>query len=178
MSAKCHKRTSCRHVELPPVTTEYAVTVTASLARYFLLRNRAVGMNSRGRTREFLQADRGERQINKIMEALAVVDGRGNLPFSQLIATDGIRLNRNDTLLAVTADPNPEWAIALQVLQRRGVNSIAVVIDAGSFGRPVTYGAVLSQLEATGIPSYLVRRSDPIDTALGTPFRSQNIRTG
>ena len=47
--------------ELPPNTTEYAVTVTASLARYFLMRNRSVGMSSRGLSREFLQADRGER---------------------------------------------------------------------------------------------------------------------
>ena len=63
--------------ELPPITTEYAVTVTASLARYFVLRNRAVGLSSRGRTREYVQADRGERQLNKILEALAVVTAAG-----------------------------------------------------------------------------------------------------
>ncbi len=169
------KRTS--RIELPPITTEYSVTITASLARFFLLRNRAVGVNSQGRTREFLQADRGERQLNKIMEALAVVDARGDLPFSQLIATDGIRLNRNDTLLAISADANPEWVTALQVLQRRGVNSIAVIVDAGTFGRPVTYASVLAQLEATGIPSYLVRRNDPIDSALSQPFRNTTART-
>src|SRR5215204_1893967 len=38
------KRQGLRY-ELPPSTTEYAVTVTASLARYFVLRNRAVGLS-------------------------------------------------------------------------------------------------------------------------------------
>ena len=86
-------------------------------------------MNSRGRTREFVQADRGERQLNKFLEALAVVDAAGDLPFGDLVATDGVRLNRNDTLVAISADDSPSWAAALQMLQRRGVNSIAVVLD-------------------------------------------------
>ena len=125
--------------ELPPITTEYAVTATASLARYFIMRNRAVGLGTEGASREFIQADRGERQLNKIMETLAVVTAAGDIPFAHLIASDGIRLNRNDTVLAVSADPNPEWAVALQHIQRRGVNSIAVVIDGSTFGRRDSY---------------------------------------
>jgi uncharacterized protein (DUF58 family) len=158
--------------ELPPSTTEYAVTATASLARYFVLRNRAVGMSSRGRSREFLQADRGERQLNKILEALAVVEAQGDLPFAQLIATDGVRLNRNDTVVAVSADPNREWAVALQQLQRRGVNGIAVIVDGSTFGKAADYTELMAQLEMTGIPAYTVRRGDPLDEALRTPLRA------
>jgi len=154
------------YLELPPITTEYGITIAASLARYFLGRNRAVGMNSRGRTREFVQADRGERQLNKFLEALAVVDAAGDLPFADLVATDGVRLNRNDTLLAISADASPTWAAALQMLQRRGVNSIAVVLDANSFGAVRDYDPLLSELSATGIPTYRVRRDDPLDQVL------------
>lgn len=162
--------------ELPPVTTEYAVTITASLARYFVARNRAVGMSSHGRSREFLQADRGERQLNKILEALAVVEGVGDLPLAQLIATDGVRLNRNDTVLAISADPNAQWVVALQLLQRRGVNSIAVIVDASTFGKTVSYDAVLAECESAGIPIYVVRRGDAIDEALATPLRAGRLR--
>lgn len=154
------------HLELPPITTEYGVTIAASLARYFIGRNRAVGMNSRGRTREIVQADRGERQLNKFLEALAVVEAAGNLPFGDLVATDGVRLNRNDTLLAISADASPAWAAALQMLQRRGVNSIAVVVDAASFGAARDYGPLLSELSATGIPTYRIRRDDPLERVL------------
>jgi len=156
-------------LELPPATTEYGVTIAASLARYFILRNRAVGMNSRGRTREFVQSDRGERQLHKFFEALAVVEAAGNLPFANLVATDGIRLNRNDTLLAITPDASPEWAAALQMLQRRGVNSIAIIIDATTFGSRRDYGRVQSELMASGIPTYRIRQNDPLDKVLSAP---------
>jgi uncharacterized protein (DUF58 family) len=165
-----HRRQGVRY-ELPPSTTEYAVTVTASLARYFVLRNRAVGMSSRARQREFVQADRGERQLTKILEALAVVNATGNFPFSQLIANDGMRLNRNDTVLAVSADPSPEWAAALHHIQRRGVNSIAVVIDGSTFGRSDDYLPLYGQLEAAAIPTYRVARGDDIAAALSLSLR-------
>jgi uncharacterized protein (DUF58 family) len=153
-------------IGLPPTTTEYGVTAAASLARYFLARNRAVGMNSRGRTREFVQSDRGERQLNKFLEALAVVEGAGDLRFADLVATDGVRLNRNDTLLAISPDPSRDWALALQMLQRRGVNSIAVVIDGASFGAPRDYGPLFGELSGAGIATYRIRRNDPIDKVL------------
>lgn len=158
--------------ELPPSTTEYAVTVTASLARYFVMRNRAVGVSSWGQHREFIQSDRGERQLNKILEALAVVEADGALPFSHLISTDGIRLNRNDTLIAISADPNREWAVALQQIQRRGVNSIAIVVDGSTFGSVQPYEALWVELEAANIPTYIVHCNDAIDQALAQPTRT------
>jgi uncharacterized protein (DUF58 family) len=166
------KRRQANSLELPPVTTEYAVIATASLARYFLMRNRAVGMSCRGRSREFLQADRGERQVNKILETLAVVEAQGTFPFANLIATDGGRLNRNDTVIAISPDPSPDWAIALHQLQRRGVNSVAVVVDGATFGRPVEYLALQTELEAAGIPTRIIKRTDPIESALAQPARS------
>lgn len=163
-------------MQLPPITTEYLVTAAASLARYFLLRDRAVGMSSEGNTREFMQADRGERQLNKILEALAVVEAQGDMPFANLIASDGVRLNRNDTVLAISADWRPEWAMALQQMQRRGVNSIAVVVDGSTFAREVDYAPLLAEFEATAIPTYVLRRGEALDAALRTPFRATQKR--
>lgn len=160
------KRRDERRNLLPPITTEYAVTATASLARYFIARNRVVGLGTEGNRREFIQADRGERQLNKIMETLAVVTATGSLPFANLIANDGIRLKRNDTVLAVSADPSPDWAITLQHIQRRGVNSIAVVIDGSTFGRKESYGPLFGQLEASGVPAYRIQRDDDLSQAL------------
>jgi uncharacterized protein (DUF58 family) len=156
-------------LDLPPATVEYAVTVAASLARYFLLEGRAVGINSRGHTRELVQSDRGERQLNKFLEALAVVEAVGALPFANLITTDGVRLNRNDTLVAISADHSPQWAIGLQQLQRRGVNSVAIIIDAATFGSERSYDGLLSELAAASIPTYRIRKDDPIERVLNGP---------
>ncbi len=161
-------------MELPPSTTEYGVTAAASLARYLLLRNRAVGMSSQGGTREFLQTDRGERQLNKILEALAVVQAEGDLPFGHLVATDGMRLNRNDTVIAISADPSPEWARALQHIQRRGANSIAIVVDGRSFGAAKSYTPLLVELESANIPTYIIHRGQDIGDALSEPVTQSN----
>jgi hypothetical protein len=85
------------------------------------------------------------------------------------VATDGVRLNRNDTLLAISADASPSWSAALQMLQRRGVNSVAIVIDGTTFGAPRDYDPLISELSATGIPTYRVRRDDPLDQVLSAP---------
>lgn len=151
---------------LPPSTTEYGISLAASLARYFLNKDRAVGMSSFSRNREFLQSDRGERQMNKILEGLAVVEGEGSIPFAQLIATDSVRLNRNDTILAISADPNPEWSLALQDSHRRGVNGIAVLIDGNTFGGSFDYMPIVSNFEASGISYYNIRRGESFNEAL------------
>lgn len=156
-----------RSLELPPSSLEYAVTVAASAARYFLLRNRAVGMIWHGERRYLLQTDRGERQMRKILEALAVVSADGHLPFDQLLVTEGVRLNRNDTILAMTADPNPAWVRALREIRRRGVHSMAVVLDGASFGGGKNYQELSHELELSYIPTYHIRRGDDISQALG-----------
>ncbi|MBV7330496.1 DUF58 domain-containing protein [Chloroflexi bacterium TSY] len=155
-----------KQFDLPPNSAEYVISVAASLARYFLIRDRAVGLSSYGGTREYIQTDRGERQLSKILEALAVVEPSGFLPFAHLIATDSVRLNRNDTILAISSDPNPEWVLALQDSQRRGVNSVAVVVDGNTFGHQLDYQPMLTKLEASRIPFYRIDRDTPLDDAL------------
>lgn len=171
-----HRNGQGSGAQLPPSSAEYAICAAASLARYFLSRDRAVGMTSFGRNREFVQTDRGERQMNKILESLAVMEARGSLPFAHLVATDAMRLNRNDTILAISADPNPAWAAALHESQRRGVNSIAVVVDGNTFGGDFNYEPLLVKLEAAGIPFYKIECDQPIDEALAQTARPYTPR--
>ncbi len=156
---------------LPPDTTEYAVTAAASIARYFLLRNRAVGMVWHGESRQLLQTDRGERQIRKTLEALAVVGAVGRVPFADLLATDGIRLNRNTTIIAISADPSPTWARSLREMRRRGVSSVAIVLDGTTFGRRAPYDELHHELRISDIPTYEIHQGDAIDQALSNVSR-------
>lgn len=164
-------RTQAARLELAPSTLEYAVTVAASAARYFLLRNRAVGMIWHGSQRYLLQTDRGERQMRKMLEALAVISAEGQTSFDQLLVTEGVRLNRNDTILAITADSNPAWVRALREVRRRGVHSMTVVVDGTTFGGPdpSSYQELSHELELSNIPTYYIRRGDDISTALSRP---------
>ncbi|MGH2543934.1 MAG: DUF58 domain-containing protein, partial [Ardenticatenaceae bacterium] len=57
--------------DVPPSTTETAVTVAASLMKHFLAQNRSVGMISHAAQREILQPDRGLRPLTRSLEYLA-----------------------------------------------------------------------------------------------------------
>ena len=164
---------SPRDITLAPSTEEYAVSVAASLARHFIMRNRSVGLVAHSRHREVLQADRGERQLTKILETLAVIETLGNIPFSQVLTGEGQSLSRHTTLIVITASPDPTWVAALRDLQRRGVYSVAVVIDAASFGPSLPSSTVVSELMASGIVSYLVKRDDPLNEALTLPAQAR-----
>ena len=61
-----------RKVKLSPSTLEYSISITASLAHYFLEQRRSVGMvAASGRTYKVITAERSERQEAKILEELA-----------------------------------------------------------------------------------------------------------
>lgn len=160
-------RGSRQSFALAPSTLEYAVSAAASVARYFLLRDRAVGMVWHGIQRYLLQIDRGERQMRKVLEALAVASAVGPLPFDQLLVTEGVRLNRKDMIVAVTADPDPAWVLALREIRRRGIHSVAIVMDGSTFGGQDSYVDLFQELALSGIPAYKVQRGDNIGDVLG-----------
>ena len=64
---------------------EYAVTICASLAKYFLDENRAVGFVGQGL---HLSPDRGTRQLLKIYEVLAFVRPVSGTPLDELLVAE------------------------------------------------------------------------------------------
>ena len=89
-------------LHLAPTTEEYTATAGASLARHLLAQGRAVGMVAYGQTREVAQADRGQRQLMKLLETLAVIQAHGNLPIAQIVSAEGERLARGTTIIVIT----------------------------------------------------------------------------
>jgi len=156
-------------LELPPSTVEYGVTIAASLVHYFLQSDREVGFLSYARYREVVQPDRGERQLNRLLETLAVIQPRGTIPLAQVLASEGTRLARYTTLVVITASTDLQWVSALRGLRTRGVQGVGVLIAAATFGPAPDWRPVLSELHASGLPSCLVRRGDDLAMALSQP---------
>lgn len=152
--------------KLAPNSEEYAVTCAATIAKYFLDKQRAVGLSASNREHAYSQPDRGERQLTRLLEMLAVVESNGNESFAQLIARETAVLNRSITLVLVTASPEIEWIQYAQDLRRRGFHMVAIVIDASSFGMGVDFMPVISELQASGILTYTIRQGDDIRAVL------------
>jgi uncharacterized protein (DUF58 family) len=153
-------------LELAPSTEEYGVTITASLAKHFIVRDRAVGLVAYAQQREVIPADRGERQLSKILETLAVIEARGRIPLAQVLAAEGMHLVRGTTVIVVTSSTDRDWAIASRHLEQRGLKVIAVLIAPDSFGGQQGMDEVMAELAAGGTPTYLVREGDDLAAAL------------
>ncbi len=151
---------------LPPTTTEYGISAAASVLRYFMQRGRAIGFATYGQTREFLPMERGERQLNKILETLSVMAAEGDVPLSDFILTDGFDMTRNETLIVVTPDPNPHWVQVLRELRYKGVNGLAVVVDSATFDPAVSMESVWSSLLAARIPYYKIAQDQKLEDGL------------
>lgn len=153
-------------MELPPSTAEYGVTIAASLANLFLQADREVGFLSYAETREIVQPDRGERQLSRLLEILAVIQARGRLPLAQVLAGDGATLARHTTLIVITPSTDNRWVTALRGLRARGVHGVGVFMAARTFGSAPDWTPLLADLQASGLPAYLVKYGDDLPTAL------------
>jgi len=151
---------------LVPSTEEYSVTIAASLARHFLARNRAVGLVAYGQKREVIVPDRGDRQLAKIMETLAVIRATGTIPMAQIISAEGTGMGRNTSAIVITPSDDLRWVEMLRDLRRRGVRGIGIIPDASTFGHPTNTEAVLAALQQSGIRAYRVREGATLKAAL------------
>ncbi len=154
---------------LDPSTVEYGVAAAASIARYFIQCKRAVGLIAYGESREVVQPDRGERQLNKILETLAVLRAAGKVSIDRVLAAEGTLVGRNSVMVVVTPSTDKAWASVLRDLGRRGVHGIGVVIDPAGFGSRQKADGVVQALAGAGILAYRVREGSSLAAALATP---------
>jgi uncharacterized protein (DUF58 family) len=155
---------------LIPTTVEYAVTIIASLAKHFIARDRAVGFIAYSSHREVIPADRGERQLTKILETLAVIRAEGRIPLAEIIAAEGAHLRRNATAIIVTSTDQSYWIAAARDITQRGIRAMAVLVDPHTFGHPRSNESLATELAVSGIPAYLVREGDDLARALARPY--------
>jgi uncharacterized protein (DUF58 family) len=151
---------------IPPSTEEYAVIIAASLAKYFIDSQRALGFLAYTPAREAFEAERGQRQLTRIMQALATARSQSPYTLGQMLMLEAPHLSRGSTVVIVTASRDLSWVTEAQILSRRGAKPMCVFIDPTSFG---AYGAsdeIRGLLKLARIPTLPVRREDDLSLAL------------
>ncbi len=153
---------------IPPSSAEYGIVIAASLAQYFLLKDRTLGFATYNPSRCIFQPDRGNRQLTKILESLAMARIESSMTCEQLLALEGHHMGRGTTVIIVTADPADGWMREANLLVRRGSRVVAVVLDPPSFaGEQVRPGEETQAiLESGGVITYLVRQGDDLTAVL------------
>jgi len=151
-------------------TEEVAVSIAASLARYFVTANRSVGLIEFGDDLRTDEPDRGSGQYTRILESLALARATGDVPVANLLAEESRRFGRHTTVVVVTPSTSKEWPLALMSLQGRGVKVAAVLLEAETWGAPTSSLDVYGTLAATGVYTYTVKRADDVARVLGSGF--------
>lgn len=154
---------------LPPHAAEYAIAAAATLGNYMLRHDRALGLVSHAQKRWVLPADRGERQRDRMLELLALLQPEGNIPLDYLLLAELKLFGRHTTLVIVTGDWTARWVPPLAELKRRGVLPIVVLVDGSTFAPVPPPDAALTHLARQNILTFLLRNGDSLIHALTQP---------
>jgi len=155
-------------IQLPPSTLEYGVTIAASLARYYLQHGRSVGLVSAGQSLQVLPSDRGGRQLGKILEALALLRAEGNLPLQGLVEAQARHLPRGSTVILITPSASDAVYRVADLLMRRGLRPVSVLLDAATFGGYFSSEVVENQMKALRVPCCRVIEGADLSAVLST----------
>jgi uncharacterized protein (DUF58 family) len=142
-----------RKVKLPPSTLEYSISITASLAHYFLKGRRSVGfVAASGRTYKVITAERSERQEAKILEELAFLQAESTFTLPTLVTAQMGQLPQGSSAILVTPTFSPELLLGVDSLQRRSLRPVVVLLMLQSFGTRASNEDLAKSLAERNVP--------------------------
>jgi uncharacterized protein (DUF58 family) len=153
-------------ITLPRETIEYAVSIAASLIKFYIQNGQAVGLGVSTQQINVLPAEKGERQLNKLLETLAFIEPNGKLPLNTITTTQSEHIPMGSTLVLITPSAGKEIFITVEDLLRRKLQPVVVLLDASSFGGYASTQKIFNTLTAMNIPVYQVKYGDNLKTAL------------
>ena len=137
---------------MPPSTFEYAASIAASLAHYFLEQRRAVGFAAVSQTQTIIQPDRSDRQEDKILETLAFLEPRGKTPLANLVQSQAATLPQGSSVILITPTTRNELVVSVDSLQRRGLRPLVILLMADTFGGMGGGDALVNALTERRVP--------------------------
>ena len=142
-----------RKVKLPASTLEYSVSITASLAHYFIGQRRAVGfVSASGRAFKMIPAERSERQEAKILEELAFLQAESTYTLPGLVTAQLGQLPQGSSAILITPMIWPELLLGVDSLQRRNLRPVVVLLMSHSFGSRANNEDLAQSLNERQVP--------------------------
>ena len=154
--------------QLPPSTEEYAVSIAASLAFHFMQQDRNVGLIAHGRARHVIQPERGQAQLQRLLESLAVLEAVGAHSLDEVLKIEGDLIPRGATVVLITADVRPVVGGIVRELARQGHVPIVLLLDAASFRGPYGAEALLASFSSSGTTARMIHCGDDLESALSS----------
>lgn len=152
--------------ELPPATFEYAVAAAASLASHFLQRDRAVGILALGRSRLAILPQRGDSQLFRLLETLAVVEADGEVAFKDFLRLEGPAIPKGSTVVLITPADDESILDSMRQLRRSGLYPVMIHLARESFGGRPGGWDLADAARRLSLPGYSLRCGERLEAAL------------
>lgn len=143
-------------VRLPPDTFEYAISAAGSVANYYIKQGRTVGFACAADILTVIPPERGERQLNKILETLTFINSDGDLPLIGLVESQAPSLPRASTVVLVTSSTHHTLDLTVDYLIMRNLRPVIVFIDGQSFGGDLGGKEVVYRIKQRAVPVLVV----------------------
>ncbi len=154
--------------KLPPDSEEYGITIAASISKYYLEQKRELGLVSVGQSYMVLPAERGQRQLGKILETLAVLKAEGNIPIWGVVGSQLRHLARGSTVIIITPSTNGKILSAMMELIQKGLMPVVILLDQASFGGNNDSADFERRILGQGISVIRVKEGDDLHAVLET----------
>jgi len=142
-----------REIKLRPSSLEYASSITASLAHYFIGQRRAVGfVTASNRNYKVIPAERSERQEAKILEELAFLQAESAYTLPGLVTAQMGQLPQGSSAILITPMIWSELLLAVDSLQRRNLRPVVVLLMIESFGSRTSNEELAQSLVERNVP--------------------------
>lgn len=151
---------------IPMSTEEYSVVITAALAKHFIDIERALGFAAYTPNREVHQPERGNRQLTRILETLAVSRSFSQYSLGQMLTLETPYFTRGTTLIVVTSSVDLNWVHEAQILSRRGIQPMCIFIDPATFDSKQSSDEMRGILQLAKIPTIVVKFGDDLGSVL------------
>lgn len=145
---------------------EYAIRIAASIGRYACNNGMPIRMAGEGESRFSIGLGSGEAHFSEMLEALAVVDANGAVPYAQALLTVAMNCRHGQTVVVFLSEPEERIADTLQavaLLRSRGANVLAMAFDRGTFlGQPAQDSSPWTGLFDLGVSYMTIRNGDDL----------------
>jgi uncharacterized protein (DUF58 family) len=153
-------------IKLPADTFEFAVSAAGSVANFYIKQGRTVGFVCGGDVFTALSPERGERQLNKILETLTFLNSDGDLPLIGLVEAQAPSLPRASTVVLVTSSTDPTFDLAVDYLIMRNLRPVIIYIDGSTFGADLGGKEVVYRIRQRGVPVISVGKDEDLRESL------------
>jgi hypothetical protein len=83
-----------------------------------------------------------------------------------MLALETPYFTRGTTLVIITASLDPAWVTEAQILSRKGIRPMCILVDPYSFGGSKPADEITGFLRLAKIPTITIRKNDDIGAAL------------